>query len=210
MESCRSEKLQFDKRPMKTPPTFFLLSLLLLCTTPLSGQESKQPPKEPQTKLGAFEAQTGSVIVRGFATIGNIRAKYSTTVTVDAREFSDAASGRKEYGISIEINEKGTLERRSTSYVDFEEIDSLVKGIEYIAKVDKASTKLEHFEADYRTRGDLRVGTFSDSSGKIEAVIVSGYAGRVTAYMPLSELKNFKDLITRAKQRLDSIRSEAK
>jgi hypothetical protein len=167
------------------------------------GQDQSEQQKAPATKLEAFQARTGIVLIRGYTTVGTIRG-LGGTVSVDAREFRDASNPNspRATGISISVKETGRLERENTSYVDVEEVDSLVKGIEYIGKIGKDVTKQEMFEADYRTKGDLRIGVFNDSKGAISAVVSTGRIGRTTAYIKLQELDELRRLILLAKSKL--------
>lgn len=187
---------------MKTPLTILLALAIVL---PIAAQEQKPAvaQKESKTKIEAFEAKTGAVIIRGFSTIGSVRGRYSTSASVESREFIDASSAKKEYGIFITVM-KG--ESDDTSYIDYDEIESLLKGIDYISKIESSVTKLDKFQADYKTRGDFTVSTYNDSSGKIQAAVKSGgYAGTL-AYLSLDELAQFKSLIQQAKAKIDSIR----
>lgn len=162
--------------------------------------------QQPKTKLESFVAQDGVVIVRGFSTVGEVKANYGGLLTVESKEFTNVTSGKKEYGITIEVKETGRLERKNTSYIDYDEIDSLVKGIDYISKVDKSATKLDDMQADYKTRGDLVVSTFSSRNG-ISAAIGSGTIGRTNAYFELPELAKLRALVVDAKAKLDAIRN---
>ena len=129
-----------------------------------------------------------------------------TSVEVESKEFTDASTGKKEYGITVTVKSNSRFEKESTSYIDYDEIDSLLKGIAYIAKIDKTTTKLAAFQADYKTKGDLIVSTFSTSQGKVEAGVQSGRFGGTLAYLSLSDLDEFGKLITKAKEMLDEIR----
>lgn len=125
------------------------------------------------------------------------------TVTVDAREFRDASNpNSRAAGIAIVVKESGRLERENTSFVDADEIDSLLKGIEYIAKIGKDVTKHENFEADYKTKGDLRISVYNDPSGKISAAVASGRIGRTRAFIQMRDLEELHKLITEAKAKL--------
>jgi hypothetical protein len=104
--------------------------------------------------LEAFEAQGGTVLIRGFTQIGKLQGIYGGLITVQSQEFTNATTGQKEYGITIEVGE-------DRAFIDYEEIPSLTKGIDYISKVDKSSTKLDNYQADYRTKGDFRISKFS-------------------------------------------------
>jgi hypothetical protein len=94
---------------------------------------------------------------------------------VNAMEFTDATTGRKQSGVLIEIKESGRLENTDRSFIDYDEVDALLKGLDYISKATSDVTKLRMFEATYKTKGYFSVTTFSRDSGKIEAAVKSGY-----------------------------------
>lgn len=130
---------------------------------------------------------------------------FHLPVAVNSREFTDAQTGRKAYGIVVEVRESGRLERSHRSYIDYDEIDSLIKGIDYIAKLDNSVTKLDSFEAQYSTKGEFSVTVFSDTEG-LQVAITSGRFGGASTYIKLAELPGFRKLITDAKSRIDAIR----
>jgi len=170
------------------------------------GQKNQAPAAQAKTKLEAFQARTGAVIVMGFSEVGTVQGKYGTSATVESREFTDASTGKKEYGITVEVKKEGTMESENTSYIDYDEVDSLIKGIDYISRADASVTKLKHFEADYRTKGDLEISTFSSGSGEIQAAVASGTIGGTRAFLSISKLGEFRNLIVNAKAGLDSVR----
>ena len=182
-----------------------IFSVAFLLSTVSAFPQEKEESQKPKTKLEAFVAQDGVVIVKGFSEIGTFNGNYGGVVTVKAKEFINVNASKREYGITIEVKESGRLERENTSYIDYDEIDSLIKGLEYIAKVDKSATKLQNFQADYKTRGDLTISTFSRSSS-IMVGVESGHLYKATVFFPLSDLQNFKNMIVQAKTKLDSIR----
>jgi hypothetical protein len=174
---------------------------------PWPAQEPVKPASQEdhKTKLEAFQAKYGVVIVRGFSAVGSQDGMLGTSVEVECKEFTDASSGKKEYGITVAVKGSGRLDRKSTSYIDYDEIDSLLKGIEYISKIDKTATKLSSFQADYKTKGDLGVSTYNNED-KIQAAVQSGRIGSTTAFMTLDHLIAFRNLIARAKEILDGIK----
>ena len=141
--------------------------------------------------------------IRGYSEVGTLHG-MGGDVAVDAREFRDGSNPNspKTTGISITIKEAGGLERENTSYIDIDEIDSLVKGIEYISKVGKDVTLLDQFEVDYRTKGDLRITVFNSSKGEISASVSSGTIGRANAFIKLVELDKLRDLILAVKSKI--------
>lgn len=179
------------------------IALMLFCVSTGHAQETKTE-QQPKTKLETFEAQIGTAIIKSFTTIGSVTGTGS--VSVDCREIINAASDQKQHGIVIEVSSAGRLERQDRSFIDYEEIDPLLKGIDYILTVNRNATKLDNFEAVYKTKDDLRVITFSSSSGKIEAAVSSGYISPATAYFSTEKLVQLRGLIAQAKQKLDSIK----
>lgn len=117
---------------MKTLLSVFGITILALSAA--TAQEGGPPASK--TKLEKFVAQDGVVIVRGFSAVGIVRAKFGGSIAVESKEYTNVAHGKKEYGITIEVKEVSRIERTHTSHIDYDEIDSLIKGLDYIAKID--------------------------------------------------------------------------
>jgi hypothetical protein len=183
--------------------TFVALFMPFLAAAQDTAKQLPQP-KEPQTKLEQFQAKTGTVIIMGFSTVGTVQALFGSTITVETREFTDASNGNKQFGITIEVKESG---RENKSFIDLDEIDSLLKGIDYIAAVNNTVTKLSKFQADYRTRGDFAVSIFSTSKGDIGAAVKTGRFGGASAFLDVKELPKLRQLIATAQTTLQSIKS---
>ena len=186
------------------------VGLIFLLASLSFSQQPADASKDVKTKLEAFQARTGVVIIRGFAAIGTLSGLYSTSAVVECKEFTDASSGRKEYGITIQVNSTARSGiDTSTSYVDYDEIDSLIKGIDYISKIDSTVTQLSSFQADYRTKDDLSFSTFS-SGNEILFAVKSGRIGSVTSYFKTANIADLRKLLLDAKAKIDSIRTVIK
>lgn len=196
-----------------------MLVLVLIAAIACSQQEAgpdKGSPKRlaetdstiliGKTKLQSFQAKTGTVVVLGFSKLASIPGLFGSSTDIEARELTEATSGSRAPGVSVTVHESGTFERKETSYIDYDELESLLRGIDYIARIDHNPTKLADFQADYRTKGDLAVSTFSDASGKTMVAIKSGVIGGASAFYPLSRLSEFRSAVAKAKAVLDSIR----
>lgn len=140
-------------------------ALIVLLSLPVSvSAQSQTDAGKPSasTKLEAFSSRTGVVIIRGYSTVGTVNGMGS--VSIQAREFREASNPRTAlYGVVITVKESGRLERDSFSYVDEDEIEALIQGLEYIKQIDKTVTSLGGFEAEFRTRGDLSMIVFSST-----------------------------------------------
>lgn len=186
------------------------ITLCILCTAMIgcsrtSAQSKAAPSQEPKTKLEAFEAKTGVVIISGFSTVGSVSGQYGGSVSVERKEFLDASTAKREYGIVIEVKKGGEIERDNSSYIDYDEIDSLLKGIDCISKVQRSITKLDDFQADYHTKGDFKISTFS-ARGQSMVAVSSGDIGEVNVFLPISKLEDLRALIASAKAKLDAIK----
>lgn len=157
------------------------------------------------TKLEAFEAQTERIIIKAWGEIGSVSAQ-TAVISVNCREATDIASGAKEYGVVIGIKRANHLDRRIV--VDYDELDSVLAAIDYIARVDLSATSLPSFQAIYRTRSDLRLLAYNSTqrTGTVQA-LQTGYdseSDRI-AIRP-NELTDFKVLIRGAKEKLDELK----
>jgi hypothetical protein len=184
---------------------FVLISLLFItCAASAAAQQNAPPPFEPLTKLEALDTQIGAVVVKNYTYVGSVSG-FSGIVMVTGYEFVDAQTGRKDYGLGIELRETGRSEREARAYVDYEELDALLRALDYISKIDK-STSLENFEAQYRTRGELSVSTFIRPNGSLQAEVGIGIFRRATINISLGKLADFRKLVADAKAMLDKIR----
>ncbi len=183
------------------------IMLVLLFSVPAFSKNLKDSGPQPKTKIEQFSITTGVVIIRGFQTIGSVQGMHGTSINVEAKEFTNVAVGKKEYGITVEVKkEDGRYDKEHKSYIDYDEISSLINGINYIAKVKTDVTSLHNFQADYSTKGDLKISTFNTSGGRLMAAVSSGNIGGVGAYFNISDLEKVKALIVQAKEKIDSIK----
>jgi hypothetical protein len=178
------------------------LALILFVCISFTSTAEETGQITPATKMEAFQANTGIVVVRGYTTVGTLRG-LGGNVSVDAREYVDASTQAKRVtGISISVKEIGRLERENTSFIDADEIDSLLQGLDYISRVSKEITEQENFEAEYRTKGYFRVTVFNESNGQLSLAISSGHIGKTSAYLKMPQLQELKQLILTAKSKL--------
>ena len=166
-------------------------------------------PEEYLTKLEMLMAETGTVIVRGHTRVGTMAGSRGTAYFT-VWEVFDARSGRREQGVSVEIgepdrpesDERGSGDR---AYIDYDEIAPLLKGIEYLMKLGPQVTKLSRFEAQYQTRGGLRLMAFNTSNNFVTAISTGG-GRRPRFILRPTGLAEFRTLIENARDVLDAAR----
>jgi hypothetical protein len=182
---------------------FTLCTLMFISAHMAMAQAARPTPTpSPDTKLELFQAKDGAVIIRAFERAGGM-VGLGGNVSVEAVELTDAQTGIKQQGIAIEVRDVSRNGRESRAYVDYDEIDSLLKGLTYVGKVDSTVTKLTNFEATYPTKGGLKIFTFNEGSNYNFGVQV-GRLSSQDAYFKVSELVTFTQLINVAKAKLDA------
>ena len=189
-----------------------LLVLVVLCVACVA-QESQAPaePEEFPTKLEELLEKTGAVVVKGTTPVGSV-AGLRGTAYITSWEILDVRAGRREYGISIEIRENAAQserererERGDVAYVDYDELDPLISGLDHLLKLDNTATRLSTFEAQYRTNGYLSIFRFNTTGGYGTAVSAAGRRGNRLILRPTG-LVEFRDMIRSAKAVIDEAR----
>ena len=188
---------------MKHLSMLALCSVIVACVAACTAAEGEI--EEPRTKLESFAAQHGSSIVKRFSEVGSLMGNYDTSLSVDIIELTNARTGDQSHGVTVEVTEGGRYEKSDKSYIDYDEIQSLVDGLTYIATVDPVDAHFDDFEARYKTLGDFEVTLFS-SGQSVKLAVSSGRIGKATAFFSESSLLKLKNLLSQAKTKLDAAR----
>lgn len=161
----------------------------------------------PKTELEAFEARTGTVIIKGSSQVGSVLGQTGA-VSVRSKESKDTSTRRKVYGIAVGLSENNRPE--DTTIIDYNELDSLLNGIDYIIKLNRTVTALPSFSAAYTTKDGLRIAAFSSNNrpGTIQAVLQSSHTIKSRVLLAPDQLAKFRALIQQAKGDLDALRAK--
>ena len=174
-------------------------------------RERLPPPRDPQyyaprNSLEEFEGRLGTVLIKGHTYVGTLRASNGNA-RVEAMEIRDSGNSQRATGVVITITpDSAGLPNEIRSLIDYEEIELLVKAFDTVAKADESITKLTHFEARYRTRGDFEVIVFKQLSGGIAVAVEVGFFERTRLLLTLEELIRLRWMIVQAKEKLDEIK----
>jgi hypothetical protein len=195
---------------MKVPRALISILLLAAAAVTCAAQEAQPSPspEEFQTKLETLMFETGAVIVKGYTRVGSMNGSRGSA-NFTAWEVINARSGRREQGVTVEIGDAATnrpdFEERA--YIDYDELDPLLKGIDYIMKLDDRATRLSRYEAQYQTRGGLVLVTFNTPNGYAAAISTRG-GRRPRFVLRQTGLAEFKNLLESAKEILEPPRSQ--
>jgi len=194
------------------PSILALLLLMVFCGSIFaqrSGPEFRRrlscEPLEPRTRLEAMESRYERVIAKGFTQYATLIVR-GVEIRLDAIEMKDAADSSRALGLVIALRELGEDRRENRSFIDYEEIDRLIKGMESVARVSEGITKLAGFEGSYRTLGDLEINVFRQTRSGTAASLSCGICDRVTGTLTLDELDKLRGHLIEAKARLDEIK----
>lgn len=155
-----------------------------------------------KTEIGIFESQTGVVIIRGFGQVGSITTG-SAVISVRAKESTSAATSHKDYGIAvvIEVNQG-----RGVAIVDYDELDALLNGMDYLGKMTYSATSLPGFEATFTTKSGLELIAHGDKQqGGIRTFLQYDDGPRIP--LASDQWVQLAKLIEQAKTTLDSLRT---
>jgi hypothetical protein len=191
--------------------TRIIYALLLLSV--LGGAAHAQRPRptptpdpydEYLTKMELLLEKTGTVVVKGSTAVGTVNGLRGTA-TFTSWEMIDAQAGRALYGISIVISDPNRPDAAEVAYVDYDELDALIKGLDYLLKLENSATKLQRFEAQYKTQGGLAVFRFNTPGGYGTAVSAEGVRGPRLVLRPTG-LVEFRDMVESARTIIDEAR----
>ncbi|MGH8022523.1 MAG: hypothetical protein ACRED1_02995, partial [Limisphaerales bacterium] len=137
--------------------SILLLSMALAAALPLAVT-AQSSTNAPATEIESFDLQTDAVIVKGTGQIGSI-ATEAGTILVRCRESDNVASGQKQYAIAIGIQAN---QSRLVLWVDYDELDALIQGMNFLSKVNFEVTTMPSFDAIITTRSGFRAGARSE------------------------------------------------
>ena len=121
-------------------------------------------------------------------------------------EFINAATKQKQTGIVFKITnltKRMDVSGISRAFIDFDEIDNLLKGLDYVSNVNSYVTRHKNFEVRYETRGGFSVTVFNDSELNILAAID---IGAQSIHVPIGKIQEFRAMVLLAREKLDALR----
>ncbi|HWX23125.1 MAG TPA: hypothetical protein VN578_24750 [Candidatus Binatia bacterium] len=163
-------------------------------------------PVPPATKLESFDTNIATVIIKATTEIGSV-AVNTGVVSVRCREITDTASGRKEQGIAMELTQRP--QARDRLLIDYDEIDSLLNALHYLNTLNISVTPLNAFDAEYTTKGGLRIAAFGTRpNGGVQFTVRDARTNSAPVLFSRDDMSRFGSLINQAKGKLDSLRGD--
>jgi len=183
-----------------------ILLVLILSLSVLLASNAKDKMKDPATKLEKIRDIKGSIIIKSYQNIGSMHGKYNSTLKVELYEFNNKKSKNKTHGLNVVVETTDKYNNIASSFIDYEEIQSLIKGLEYIMKINTNPTKLKHYEAIYSTNGGLEITNFNMLNGAISVVIQVGRYTKKSIYFDPKNLNELKNIVSDGYEQIKALR----
>ena len=173
-----------------------------LVITLLATATYAQETNAYKTRIESYEAQTNTVIIKGYGQIGSFSVT-SGTVTVRCKEDLDVTHGSKLYGLVVDFSGDGVS--RLAAVVDDEELDPLLDGLDYLAKITSSASPMPAFEAGITTKSGLRIEAHSN---RRQSGITYQFELDDRFRMPLStdQVVQLENLVIQSKKYLDELK----
>jgi len=179
----------------------FLVILIFLVNSSFSQTNQELKQKEPVTKIGAFLAKKGKLIVKDFYKLGTLKGKYGAIIELSALIiYEPGHESERMRGLKIEITESGRYEKSNSSFLDVEEVDAFVKSISYLsdASITWKKENKEYSEVIFSTKDDFSFG-FYQKENEQNCFAESGYIGKASCFFEVEDFALLKEISEKAK-----------
>lgn len=194
---------------MKTRIFLIVALSFSICLT-ASAQRPVQIPfindqsTKPLTDLEQFQDSYGATLLKGFTELPRVRGS-SGSVQVTIVEFRNAANNTKVKGVAIDVSTNDRPNERARSFIEYSELEGLIRGITLISKVDKGSSPLNSLEAVYTTKGEFSISNFFNWQGESRIAVTAGRYEPKTALIEQAGQTILLAQLQQAKSTLDDI-----
>jgi hypothetical protein len=182
------------------PLHFFLI---VLCSAFAFAARAQDATNAPATEIENFELETGVVIVKGFGQLGSMTTSAGV-VSIRCKESANITTGRKEYGIAVAL---ASNQVHGFLVVDYDELEPLLRGLDFLAKINYDVTTMPSFDTTFATKSGLLIAAHSEQrQGTIQTFLQFADTPRI----PLTSVQfsQFQNLITQAKASLDALKNK--
>jgi hypothetical protein len=181
----------------------FIFALIVIGCSLAFASRAQDVTNAPKTEIENFEAQTGTVIIKGFGQGGSLTTAAGI-ISVRLKESIDVGHGSKLYGVAIEL---AAGQSREFFIVDYDEMDALVSSIDYLGKITYDASAMPSFEASFTTKSGVRIVAYSAvRQGGIHTYLQFGDAPRIS--LASDQLAQFENLIAQSKSALDALKNK--
>ena len=176
--------------------------LILWLALAAAGAAPAQSTNPPLTYFEAYCAVADAPLIKGTSSIGVLNNQITYPVEVRAERLTNLQTTNTVYAVSLRT--RVAARQTQVDYIDYDELDGIIRGIQWISQADHSVTPMDNFEAIYRARCGLTVYKVSNA-GKLTIAIKSGDPAVGRNQMAPFVLDDLGRYLTAAKAKIDSI-----
>lgn len=159
---------------------------------------------KPLTDLEQFQDTFGATLLKGFTELPRVRGSNGS-VQVTIVEFRNASNNSRVKGVAIDVATAEHPTERARSFIEYSELEGLIRGITLISKVDKSSSSLNSLEAVYTTKGEFSISNFFNWQGESRIAVTAGRYEPKTALIEQAGQTTLLAQLQQAKSTLDEL-----
>ena len=174
--------------------------ILLLILIPAAAVDA-QTTNAPRTYFDAFNATPDALLIRGMTTIGALNSQISYPVEIRAERLTNPQTTNSVYAVSLRTK---VARQTQIDYIDYDELDALIRSVPLISQANNSITPLDNFEAVFRTRSGLSIAKVGKGNKTVIAM-TSGDVNGVRNQMAPFVLDDLGRYLVAAKAKLDTV-----
>ena len=190
---------------MKKVTVFLSICLFVFFSSVVFAQENQEQKKsEPATKLEIFLAKKGTLIVKDFYNCGVVTGSFGAYISFDALFIYEPGKETEGIrGLRATVHEGVQLEKEETSFLDFEEVESLSDALQYIISlsIQWDREKKEYTEVIFSTKGNFQVGFYQEGISQ-HAFVNGGYIRTAKCFFSTDDFEIMKTIVNKVLEKL--------
>ena len=155
----------------------------------------------PKTLYEAFNATKDTLLIKGSTTIGVLNSQVDYPVEIRAEQLTNPQTTNSVYAVSLRTT---VAQQLQVDYIDYDELDSMIRGVQYISQANNSITTMDNFEAVFRTRSGLSVAKVGRGN-KVTIAMTSGCTNAPRNQMAAFVLDDLGKYLTAAKAKIDLV-----
>jgi hypothetical protein len=155
----------------------------------------------PRTLFESVNATTDTLMIKGFSTIGSLTEQISYPVEIRAERLSNPATSNNTYAVSVRTSFGQDFR---IDYIDYDELDAVIHGVQYISQANSTVTPLDNFETVIRCRCGLSIAKVGRGA-KTTIAMTPGCTNCPRNEMAPYVLDTFGRTLTAAKAKIDLV-----
>lgn len=161
------------------------------------GEEEKAKESH-QTRLEAFLAKKGTLLIKDIHSLGTLDGKHGSKIAFEAIVLYEPGQEKgKTRGLKIEVSGGDQFKRQGTSFLDLDEVEDLSKAMHYMVDLSSKwkGTAKEYSEVVFSTKGHFNAG-FYQLGQEQGAFASNGIGGGASCFfLSPSDLSSVRNIV---------------